>query len=92
MELKIAKGILSLGKKKKKTKSITDMTKEEKAALLKKYQDETGLKTSYGDKDKRLIPILTNKLLKTAFVLINQWLFLFFNNFRFLSKFYANLH
>ena len=39
-----------------KEKSIFSMTKEEKAARLKKYQEETGIKLSYGDKDKRLIP------------------------------------
>jgi len=39
-----------------KEKSIFSMTKEEKAARLKKYQDESGIKLSYGDKDKRLIP------------------------------------
>jgi hypothetical protein len=39
-----------------KEKSIFSMTKKEKAARLKKYQDESGIKLSYGDKDKRLIP------------------------------------
>ena len=40
-----------------KEKSMFSMTKEEKAARLKKYQDENpNIKLSYGDKDKRLIP------------------------------------
>jgi hypothetical protein len=40
-----------------KQMDITKMTKEEKAALLKKYQAENpNIKLSYGEKDKRLIP------------------------------------
>jgi len=56
-DLQIARAVKQAEKQVKKTKSITDMSTEEKAALLKKYQAENPhITLSYGDKEKRLIP------------------------------------
>ena len=53
---KIIEGKVIEAQPKVKEKSIFSMTKEEKAARLKKYQEESGIKLSYADKEKRLIP------------------------------------